>query len=405
MTDPYKPRDEHEVAEALADALARGQTLELVGRGSKRAVGRAAQTDRTLDVSGISGVLLYEPNELVLSARAGTPLAEIEQLLADHNQELAFEPADLGPLLGGAAGQATLGGTLAANLSGPRRIKAGAARDFALGMRGVSGRGEPFKAGGRVVKNVTGYDLPKLIAGSWGTLAVMTEATIKVLPRAEDELTLVAIGLAEPRAIEAMTAAMGSSCEVSGAAHLPRGVAMKMPVAEVARAGRAVTALRLEGIPVSIADRRRKLEELLQPFAAGGLGAIAAKESRALWRAVRDAAPFADGTTQAVWRVSIEAGLGAAAAAKIAESGADLYFDWAGGLLWVEMPDGAPRAELVRAALGGRGHALLVRADAAHRTGDVFEPLAPALAALTKRVKESFDPRGVLNPGRMYAGI
>ncbi len=262
MADTLKPKDEAEVVEALNDALVGGKTIELIGHGSKRGIGRAAQTDRTLDVSAISGVTLYEPEELVLSARAGTPLVEIERLLADKNQELAFEPADLGPLLGGEAGAATLGGTLAVNLSGPRRIKAGAARDFALGVRAVSGRGEIFKAGGRVVKNVTGYDLPKLLAGSWGTLAVMTELTIKVLPRAEDVATVLVFGLTDARAVEAMAACMGSSCEVSGAAHLPPKVAARMPVAAVAKAGRAVTALRLEGIAPSIAYRRQKLEEI-----------------------------------------------------------------------------------------------------------------------------------------------
>jgi glycolate oxidase FAD binding subunit len=404
MADALKPKDESEVVEALGDALAGGKTLELIGQGSKRRIGRAAQTDRTLDVSGISGVLLYEPNELVLSARAGTPLAEIEKLLAENNQELAFEPADLGPLLGNAAGAGTLGGTLAVNLSGPRRLKAGAARDFALGVRAVSGRGEAFKAGGRVVKNVTGYDLPKLLAGSWGTLAVMTEATIKVLPRAEDQETVLALGLSDTRAAEAMAAAMGSSCEVSGAAHLPRRAAAKIPA--VAKASYAITAFRLEGIPVSIAYRRKKLEEILKPYgAAGGLGTLSAEDSRAFWRAVRDVLPFADRSQHAVWRISTAADAGARVAAQIAETGAEHYFDWAGGLIWVAMPDGAPRAELVRAALAGQGHALLVRADAAHRTGDVFEPMEPALAALTRRVKESFDPKGILNPGRMYAGI
>ena len=402
MTD-FKPRDEAEVVEALNDALSSGKTLELVGRGSKRGIGRAAQTDRTLDVSAISGVTLYEPEELVLSARAGTPLAEIEKLLADKNQELAFEPPDLGPLLGGAAGAATLGGTLSVNLSGPRRIKAGAARDFALGVRAVSGRGEIFKAGGRVVKNVTGYDLPKLLAGSWGTLAVMTELTIKVLPRAEDVATVLVLGLTDARAAEAMAAGMGSSCEVSGAAHLPPKVAARMPVAAVAKAGRAVTALRLEGIAPSIAYRRQKLEEILKPL--GTLGALDAGDSRAFWRAVRDVMPFVARKERAVWRISATATAGAAIGAKLAATGAELFYDWAGGLLWVEMPDGAPREGIVRASLAGLGHATLMRADASQRAGDVFEPLEPSLAAVAKRVKESFDPKGVLNPGRMYAGI
>ena len=189
MTDLLKPRDAKDVEGAVQWALAEGKTLEIVGHGSKRGLGRAAQWDLSLDLSDLSGVTLYEPEELILSARAGTPIAEIEALLAAHNQELAFEPADYGPLYGAAAGRGTIGGVLAANLSGPRRIKAGAARDHFLGFTAVSGRGETFKSGGRVVKNVTGYDLCKVLAGSYGTLGAMTDVTVKVLPRAETEQT------------------------------------------------------------------------------------------------------------------------------------------------------------------------------------------------------------------------
>ncbi|HXY89104.1 MAG TPA: FAD-binding protein, partial [Xanthobacteraceae bacterium] len=288
MTDTLKPRDERDVVEAVAWAAAEEKTLEVVGGGTKRAIGRAAQTDLTLDGSGISGVVLYEPEELVLSAKAGTKLAEIETALTKNRQELSFEPADLGPLFGGKAGAGTIGGMCAANLSGPRRIKAGAARDHALGVKAVSGRGEAFKAGGRVVKNVTGYDLPKLLAGSWGTLAVITEITLKVLPAAEDVATVLALGLADRQAIEAMSAAMATACEVSGAAHLPKNVAARVP--SVAALNSAVTAFRLEGIAPSIAYRREKLETLLRPF--GKLEALAAGDSRAFWRALRDVDPF-----------------------------------------------------------------------------------------------------------------
>src|SRR6202453_395240 len=210
MHENLKPRDAAEVEQAIQWALAGGNALEIVGGGSKRAIGRAAQWDATLDLSDLSGVTLYEPAELVLSAQAGTPLAEIEALAAASGQQLAFEPMDYGPLLGTAVGAGTIGGALAANLSGPRRIKAGAARDHFLGVSAVSGRGETFKAGGRVVKNVTGYDLCKLIAGSWGTLAAMVDVTVKTLPRAETEETVLALNLDEATAGKAMTAVMGS---------------------------------------------------------------------------------------------------------------------------------------------------------------------------------------------------
>jgi len=218
MNHTVKPRDAAEVEQAIQWALAGGKTLELVGRGSKRAIGRAAQWDATLDLSALSGITLYEPAELVLSAKAGTPLAEIEALAAASGQELAFEPMDYGPLLGTAPAGGTIGGALAANLSGPRRLKAGAARDHFLGVNAVSGRGETFKSGGRVVKNVTGYDLCKVLAGSWGTLAAMTEITLKTPPRAETEETVFVLGLDDGTAGKLMTITVGSAADVSAAA-------------------------------------------------------------------------------------------------------------------------------------------------------------------------------------------
>ena len=221
----FTPSTSAEVLSAVQWALSENAPLEILGAGTKRGIGRPVQAAHTLDLSHLTGVTLYEPEELVLTAKAGTPLAEIEKMLAERNQQFAFEPIDYGPLLGQAPGRATIGGVLAANLSGPRRLKAGAARDHILGIQAVSGRGEAFKSGGRVVKNVTGYDLSKLMAGSWGTLAVVTDLTFKVLPAAETETTLALRGLADEDAVEAMALAMGSSAEVSGAAHLPQGVA------------------------------------------------------------------------------------------------------------------------------------------------------------------------------------
>lgn len=405
MTDTLKPRDEKEVVDAVAWAAAEEKTLEVIGQGSKRAVGRAAQTAMTLDCSSIDGIVLYEPEELVLSARAATPLAEIEKQLTQNKQELAFEPMDLGPLLGGVAGAGTIGGMLSLNLSGPRRIKAGAARDHALGVKAVSGRGEAFKAGGRVVKNVTGYDLPKLIAGSWGTLAVMTEITLKVLPAAEDVETILALGLSDARAIEAMSIAVGSAFDVSGVAHLPQKTAARMKIKNISGANSAVTAFRLEGIAPSVAYRREKLQGLLKSF--GTISHLNADESKKFWLAIRDVLPFADGSQNAVWRISTTPGLGAKVGSAIsAATGAQVFYDWAGGLLWVEMPNETPHENAVRAALNGQGHALLVRANTSVRaSAAVFGSLENSLSKLMRGVKESFDPKGILNPGRMYPGF
>jgi glycolate oxidase FAD binding subunit len=408
MTDTVKPRDAAEVEQAVNWALAGGKTLEIVGRGSKRAIGRAAQWDATLDLSALSGVTLYEPAELVLSARSGTPLAEIETLVAANGQEFAFEPMDYGPLLGGTPRADTIGGVLAANLSGPRRIKAGAARDHFLGVHAVSGRGETFKSGGRVVKNVTGYDLCKLLAGSWGTLAAMTDVTIKTLPRAETEETIVLFNLDDAGAGELMAAVMGSFADASAAAHVPASLAAR--IGEIAAASGGVTAFRLEGVAPSVAHRKGVLEKLVAP--SGNLGTLGEAASRGFWRAIRDVTPFrADGPAgkRDLWRISTTPSRGAGIGRALTERAqAEILYDWAGGLIWAALPraDDA-HAGLVRSSVAaGGGHATLIRAPAAVRAAvAVFEPEAPALAALSKRVRESFDPRGVLNAGRMWAGV
>jgi glycolate oxidase FAD binding subunit len=407
MTDLLKPRDSKDVETAVQWALGAGKALEIVGGGSKRALGRPSQTDLTLDLSGVTGVTLYEPDELVLSARAGTKLAEIEALVAASGQELAFEPMDFGPLLGTAPGTATVGGVLSVNASGPRRIKAGAARDHFLGFSAVSGRGEMFKSGGRVVKNVTGYDLCKLMAGAFGTLGAMTDVTIKVLPRAETEQTLLVPGLGAARAAEAMMQAMASSCEVSGAAHLPAGIVARLPGLPD---GTALTALRLEGVAPSVAHRKTLLESLMRSF--GAPETLDAEASRALWRAIRDVAPFAaDGPagTRHGWRLSTAPTQGAAlGAALAAEADAELIYDWSGGLIWAALaPSDDAGAALVRRAVAAvGGQATLIRAPAAIRAAiDVFTPEGPGIAALSQRIKDGFDPKGVLNPGRMWAGV
>jgi glycolate oxidase FAD binding subunit len=402
MTDVLKPRDAKEVEDAVRWALGNDKALELLGQGTKRALGRPSQTDMTLDLSGLTGVTLYEPAELVLSAKAGTPLAEIEALLDKNNQQLDFEPMDYGPLLGTPAGQGTIGGAIATNLSGPRRIKAGAARDHFLGVTAVTGRAETIKSGGRVVKNVTGYDMCKVLAGSWGTLAAMTDITIKVLPKPETEATVVVEGLDDERACAAMSAAMGSSCDVSGAAHLPDHVASYfdgLPKPE------AATVLRLEGVAPSVAHRKETLAALMKPF--GPVVILDETNSKALWWSVRQVKPFAISQERPLWRISTAPGQGY----KIAEAitpAAQMFYDWAGGLIWVAMPfTGEPDAGSIRrtiAELGG--HATLVRAPAGLRAAvDVFEPQSAGLRALSKRVKDGFDPKGVLNPGRMWAGV
>ncbi|MET3580267.1 glycolate oxidase FAD binding subunit [Mesorhizobium robiniae] len=397
----FTPSTSAEVLSTVAWAAAEESPLEILGHGSKRDIGRPLQTEHTLDLSKLSGVTLYEPAELVLSAKAGTPLAEIESLLAENGQQLAFEPLDYGPLLGGKPGKGTIGGVLAANLCGPRRLKAGAARDHILGIAAVSGRGEAFKSGGRVVKNVTGYDLSKLMANSWGTLAVFTDVAFKVLPAAETEVSLALRGLLDDHAAAAMALALGSSAEVSSAAHLPERVAAR--VAGGSLGSTAATLLRVEGFGPSVAYRIAALKDLLRN--AGPLEEISGDISRSVWRDIRDCVPFADGLEKPVWRVSMAPAEGHQMVLALRmQAAVDAFYDWQGGLIWLRMEHGDPEADLLRGLVRqhGGGHATLVRAAPSHRAAvPVFEPQAPQLAALSARLKAEFDPKNILNPGRM----
>ncbi|MBP2302370.1 FAD-binding protein [Azospirillum picis] len=422
-TTTLKPETAGQVTDAVRWALSAGEPLELVGAGSRRGLGRPVQAAHALDLSGLTGVVAYEPEELVLTALAGTPMAEIRALLAGRGQHLAFEPPDIETGTGG-----TLGGLVASGLAGPRRISAGSARDHTLGIAGVSGRGEAYKGGGKVVKNVTGYDLPKLMAGSFGTLTALTEITVKVLPAPEDTATLLLFGLDDPTAIDALGEALRSPYEVSGAAHLPAGIAARSGVPALARAGGAVTLVRLEGFGPSVAARVAMLRPELRADAV-----IGREESLAAWREVRDAAWFAgvgaDGplpnppppsspsTASAgegrgggsgdghLWKLSVPPAAGPATVAIIRRTlDVEVVYDWGGGLVWLAAPPDSGPA--IRAALTVGGHATLVRApEAARAAAEVFQPLPGPLMALSRRVKDSFDPNGILNPGRMYAGL
>ncbi len=404
MTERFAPTDAAQVLDVMTWAAAAETAVEVIGAGTKRALGRPVQATHQLDLSGLAGIELYEPAELVMTVLPGTKLATIESELDAHGQQLAFEPPDLGPLFGGSAACGTIGGVIACNLAGPRRPKAGAARDHFLGVEAVTGRGEAMKAGGRVVKNVTGYDLCKLFAGSYGTLAVMTSMTIKVMPAQEKTRTLLVAGLDDVGARRAMTAALTSPHEVSAAAHLPAAVAARSAVSYVAGAGAGVTALRVEGPAPSAEHRCNALRDLLSDY--GDIEELHGHNSVALWREVGNVAPFVGQPSRVVWRVSVPPTAGSAVAASIlANAHGEAFYDWGGGLIWLSLVD--HNAATVRAAVAEvGGHATLMVADGAQRDAiAVFEPQEPGLAALAARVKDGFDPRRILNPGRMYAGV
>lgn len=390
MSATLAPPDEAGVAAAIVAAHAAREPLAIEGRGTKRGLLRPVQAARTLSLRNVSGITLYKPAELVLSARAGTPVAEIEAALAEHGQHIIAEPPDLRAIFGG-EDPATLGGIVAANLSGPRRIAWGAMRDHVLGLRFVNGAGEVLRSGGRVLKNVTGLDLCKLLAGSYGTLGVMTEVTIKVLPAPEATATLLIEVTDLDAGVRALSAGLGSPFGVSGAALLPGAP--------------HVAALRLEDFAASVAYRMGRLRKELTRYGAARV--IEGDASRAFWREVRDAVPLGARADDAVWRVSVRPSAGPAVAAAADALGGRALLDWGGGLVWVAAPaTAAAHDALVAAAAVSGGTCTLFRAPDSLRMAVPVLPAEPApLAAIGARIKAALDPAGILNPGRMRAGL
>ncbi len=390
MTTLLEPATESELAAAVANAAAARTPLEIRGGGTRSGLGRPVQAAATLSTAKLSGITTYEPGALTLIVQAGTPIAKIEEALAAEGQMLPFEPMDHRALFG-TAGEPTIGGAVAVAASGPRRIQKGAVRDFMLGVRFVNGAGEAIANGGRVMKNVTGYDLVKLMAGQHGTLGVLSEIAFKVLPAPRETVTLRASGLADNQAVEAMSRALGSPYDVAGAAHLDSDAA----------AGPSETMVRLEGLEGSVAYRAERLLALL------GSGWDTAPDPLEPWTPVRDVAPFA-GRAGAVWRISVKPTDGPVIVRALRQAGIDLsaLYDLGGGLVWLLTPETEDcGAAIVRehvAAVGG--HATLVRApDPVRAAVAVFEPEPAPLARISAGLRAKFDPHGILNPGRIGA--
>jgi glycolate oxidase FAD binding subunit len=385
------------ISEIVAAAYAAREPLVIRGGGTKEAMLRPVQAARTLSLAGHEGVTLYAPKELVFAAKSGTAMADVAASLAAEGQHMIAEPPDYSRLLGAPDGaRQTLGGVVSANFSGPRRVAWGAVRDHVLGIRAVNGTGAVFRSGGRVLKNVTGLDLCKLLTGAHGTLGVITEITVKVLPAPEDSATVVARGLAAEAAVSVLSAALGSPFGVSGAAYLPAAAA-----ALLGESG-SLTLVRIEESASSVAYRSEKLRAAL---AADEIWPAA--RSVPAWRAVRDADVLPAAADDAVWRVSVRPSRGPAVLAAVEAAGGAGVLDWGGGLVLAA----GPATEAMHTAVTGATRAAggvwtLLRAPLPWRAAvAVVPPEAPALSAITKRVKAVMDPGGILNPGRIFAGI
>jgi glycolate oxidase FAD binding subunit len=399
MSTMLAPSDEAGFAAVIAEAAAAKEPLSIFGAGTKSCMLRPVQSARSLSTRNLGGITLYSPSELIMSARSGTPLADIEATLAEHGQHIIAEPSDLGALTGAREPQ-TIGGVIATNLSGPRRVAWGAMRDHLLGIRVVTGRGEMIRSGGRVLKNVTGLDLCKLVAGSHGTLGVITEVTLKVLPAPETVGTLVLHDLDAAAGVAKLSAALGSPYGVSGAAWLPREAA-----ALVGPFAGSVAFIRIEDFSASVGYRTGRLRDDLGHADTDILDDAA---SRQVWRALRTMAALPAERDDAVWRVSVRPSAGPTVLQTLAEGfGMRGYLDWGGGLVWLV---GSPTAEThhsveAAAKLAGGTWTLMRAPEPLRAAVNVLPPEPEVLARITRRVKAALDPHAILNPGRMYAGL
>ncbi|MEA2769286.1 MAG: glycolate oxidase binding subunit [Acetobacteraceae bacterium] len=390
------------IVATVAEAARTREPLLIQGNGTKAGMLRPVQAARTLSTASLSGINLYAPKELIISAWAGTPLPEIEAALAAAGQHLIAEPPDLSALLGATDKPQTLGGIVATNLSGPRRVAWGAMRDHVMGVRAVTGRAEIIRSGGRVLKNVTGLDLCKLLTGSHGTLGVITEITLKVLPAPEATGTLILLGLDATAAVAALSAALGSPFGVSGAAWLPAEAASRIP--GLAGISGSATLIRIEDFTPSVTYRIGRLKD---QFARSEAITLNTEMSRSIWKHIRDADPLATHPADAVWRVSVRPSAGPSVLDAVRSHDVNGFFDWGGGLVWLAGPANTETHAAVEAAARAAGGTwtLLRAPDTLRGAVRVVPDEAAPLARITRQVKAAMDPAGILNPGRLYAGV
>lgn len=401
-----EPSDEAELRDIIERAIVEETALNIVGHGSKSALGQPPAGAVNVSLHKLSGIIDYAPSELVLTAYAATPLAEIDKALKENGQHLAFEPPFFDHLQNQLKGKkskavGTIGGVLATNLSGPRRFSAGAARDHFLGVRAISGRAECFKSGGRVVKNVTGYDMCKLLTGSFGTLAIMTEVTVKVLPAPDEIRTVMITGLEEAIAVDVMLTAAQRADPITGAAHLPTVYSVRSQSKEVNSAQQAVTLLRLEGTGASITKRTAACKEDFSGY--GEVSILDHEVSKNLWAEIRDMTLESAEQERALWRISVPATKAANVLATLRQhaAGSDGYYDWAGGMIiYAVPPDHMDTSKIISTVAEAGGHAMLIRRPDAVELAYAYQTLEPGLAALNNRIKENFDPKNILNPKR-----
>mgnify|MGYP000958514239 FL=1 len=402
--DAFKPNSREEIAEIIKNCYKKNIPLEINGTKSKNKIGRNFQSEKTLDLSGYSGIIEYKPEELYIKVKAGTPLKEILEAIDKNNQQLAFEPIDFGFLFEGKSNGGTIGGVVACNFAGPRRFKVGSARDHVLGFQGINGKGEIIKSGGTVVKNVTGYDLCKLVSGSYGTLTVLTELSIKVLPKSESSKTLIINNPFLKKAIEYLGIALSSSTDPSGGVFYPERFENNFVFNDLIHKG-ALTAIRIEG-PINSVDQRigRLVKEL--SLLENEYSVLDNFQTDLFWSKTRNLEVYSN-LKNNLLRVIVPVSETLNVIQKLKKYEVNYFIDWGGNLIWLELETISLKIlrEIKEITQEHSGYFTIIKLEEDLKaSADIFT-IDPIKYKISEKIKKSFDPKRIFNPGKMYSGI
>ena len=407
------PKDESKVSTLVKQFYKSNTPVEIIGSGSKRKIGKPINCAKTINFSQLSGIVEYFPEELYIKVKAGTSIKIIEEKLKKNKQQLAFEPIDFGYLFDGKSNYGTAAGHVACNFSGPRRFKVGSVRDHVLGFRGVNGRGEVIKSGGTVVKNVTGYDLSKLMCGSYGTLLALTEITFKVLPTMDESSTLAIHNAKLEKAMNYLNDAINSSTDISGATHLPtepKCKSCRMNIEETFKLNDlknegSITAIRLEGSKKSVNERIKNLQDELK-IIDNNISILESYQSQLFWNKVKNL-EFFSSTKNNIVRVVLPPSQTVKFLYQLSSLKFKYFLDWGGSLIWMEVCDLSEEMfdSIRKKAVKAGGYMTMIKfSDFLPYVEEVFT-INRNKFNISQNIKKSFDPKRILNPGKMYTGI
>jgi glycolate oxidase FAD binding subunit len=400
----FKPNTREEIIEIIKNCYKKNVPLEINGLQSKKKIGRNFQSEKTLDLSNYSGIIEYKPEELYIKVKSGTPIKEIISELDKNNQQLAFEPNDFGFLFSGKSNEGSIGGVISSNFSGPRRFKSGSARDHLLGFQGINGKGETIKSGGTVVKNVTGYDLCKLLSGSFGTLSVLTELSIKVLPKPETNKTLIINNPHLKKALEYFDVALSSSIDPSGGVFYPEYFRKNFIFNDLTQEG-ALIGLRVEGPSNSVEHRIKKLCKELDVM-NNEFSVLDQEQSSIFWEKTRKLKVFTS-LQESLLRAVVPVSETFEVLQKLKKYEINYFLDWGGSLVWLQIEKITTKIlnEIKKIIQGAAGYLTVIKVEEDMKAAiDIFT-VDPIKYRISEKIKKSFDPKRILNPGKMYSGI